>query len=48
MCKGYTLNKVCNNTNVGQPAETYIHQFCADTGYRLENLPKVITDRNGW
>ena len=32
----------------GRPARTYIQQLCADTGYRLENLPGAIDDRDGW
>ena len=27
------------HTRVGRPATTYIYQFCADTGYRLRDLP---------
>ena len=33
---------------VGWPAKTYIQQFCADTGYRLEDLPGVIDNRDRW
>ena len=33
---------------VGQPVRIYIHQFCADTGYHLEDLPNVMNDRGGW
>ena len=33
------------HTSVGQPTKTYIHQLCADTGYRLENLPRVMANR---
>ena len=29
---------------VGQPAKTYIHQFCEDTGCRLEDLPRKLDD----
>ena len=32
----------------GQPARTYIQQFCANTGYSLEYLPGAMDDRNGW
>ena len=30
--------------DVGRPANIYIHQICADTGFRLENLVKLIAD----
>ena len=33
---------------VGRPVRTYIQQFCADTGYRLEDLPGVIDNRDRW
>ena len=26
--------------------ENYIHQLCADTGYRQENLPSAKADRD--
>ena len=32
----------------GRPARTYIQQFCADTGYNLEDLPGAMDDRDGW
>ena len=31
---------------VGQPAKTYIHQFCPDTECWLENLPSVMANRD--
>ena len=31
----------------GQPARTYIQQLCANTRYSLEDLPRVMDDRNG-
>ena len=31
----------------GRPASTYIQQLCADTGYRLEDLPGTMVDRVG-
>ena len=31
---------------VGRPARTYIEQFCADTGYSLEDLPRAIDDKD--
>ena len=33
---------------VGQPASTYMHQLCVDTGYNLEDLPGVMDNRRGW
>ena len=36
------------HTSVGQPAKTYIHQLCADTGYCLVDFPSVIAERNEW
>ena len=35
-------------TSVGRPAKTYIHQLCADTGCHQEDLPRAMTDRDGW
>ena len=32
----------------GHPVQTYIQQLCADTGYRPEDLPKAMDDREGW
>ena len=32
----------------GQPARTYIQQFCADTGCSPEDLPEAMDDREGW
>ena len=32
----------------GQLARTYIQQLCADTGYSLEDQPRVMDDRDGW
>ena len=31
-----------------QPAKTKIHQLCADTWCRLEDLQRVMTDRDEW
>ena len=32
----------------GRPSRTYIHQLCADTGCRLEDLSEAMDDRDGW
>ena len=32
---------------VSQPARTYMHQLCVDTGYSLEDLLWVMDDRDG-
>ena len=36
------------DTSVGQPAKTYIPQFCADTGYCQEDLQRVMASRDKW
>ena len=36
------------NTSVSRPAKRYISQFCADTGGCLEDLSRVIIDRDRW
>ena len=33
---------------VGRPARIYFHQMCADTGCSLEDLLRVMGDRDGW
>ena len=33
--------------SVGQPAKTYINQVFADTGCHQEDLPRMMTDRDG-
>ena len=30
------------------PAKTYIDQICADAGYCIEDLPRMMSDRDGW
>ena len=35
-------------TNVGQPTKTYIHQLCRDTRCHLEDLPRVMTNKDRW
>ena len=37
-----------SHTSVSQPAKTYIHQLYADTGFLLQNLPKVMADKDKW
>ena len=39
-----TLGHSC----VGWPAKIYIHQLCANIGYCLEDLPRAMSDRDGW
>ena len=36
------------DTNIGEPAKTYIYQLCADTGCCLEDLPREMIDRDRW
>ena len=33
---------------VGQPARTYLHCPCADTGCNLKDLPGVMDDSERW
>ena len=35
-------------TSVDQPAKTYVHQLCADTGYGVGDLLGAMTDRDRW
>ena len=35
-------------TSVGRPARTYHNELWLDTGYRLDDLPKAMTDCNVW
>ena len=35
-------------TSVNWSAEYFIHQYCADTGCRLEDFSRAIVDREGW
>ena len=50
----FTLDKIrtntlfsffCERASVCQPARTYLHQLCADTGWGLEDLVRA---RDGW
>ena len=34
------------HTSVNRPVKTHIHQLCAGTGCRLQNLPWTIVNRN--
>ena len=36
------------HTILSRPAESYIHQLSADTVCRLVDLPRAITDGDGW
>ena len=36
------------HASVGRPAKTYIDQLCADTGCCTEDLPRMMSDRDGW
>ena len=33
-------------TSVKQPAKIYIYQLFGDAGYRLEDLPRAMADKN--
>ena len=28
--------------------KNYIHQLCVNIWYLVENLPRVVTDKDGW
>ena len=34
--------------SVGWPARIYLYQLCEDTGCSLEDLPRLMDDRDGW
>ena len=36
------------HTNIGWPTKTLIYGFCVDTGFRLEDLQKAMTNRVWW
>ena len=36
------------HAKVGLPAQTYIQQFCEDTGCRPGDLPEAMNVREGW
>ena len=36
------------HTSVGWPIKTYIHQLCADTGCCLQDLTRMMVERDGW
>ena len=36
------------HVSVGRPANTYIDQLCIDTGCCVEDLPRTMSDRDGW
>ena len=35
------------HTSAGRPTKTYIHQLCVDTGFPLEDLSRVMEDKDG-
>ena len=41
-------NRTYEHNSIGQLAGIYIHQFCVDTGCRLEGLSETLNDRDGW
>ena len=41
-------NPTHRHTSVGRSAKPYINQHCADTAYRLEDLPRAIADKTEW
>ena len=36
------------HTSVCQPVRAYLYQLSADTGCSLEDLPRVMDDRDRW
>ena len=34
--------------SVSRPTRTYLQKLCTDTGYRLDNLPEAMDDRDEW
>ena len=36
------------HASVDQPARTYIHQLCVNTGCNFEDLPEAMEDTEGW
>ena len=42
------LTPTYGQAKAGRPARTYIEQLCEDTGCDLEDLPKVMNDREKW
>ena len=34
--------------HVGRPAKIFVHQLSADTRCRLQDLPEMMDDRDGW
>ena len=36
------------HASVGWPAKTYIHQLFIGTGYCLQDIPRVVDDRDKW
>ena len=40
-----TINR---HTCIDWPAKSYIHHLCVDSGYFLEDLPRVIAGRDWW
>ena len=42
----FLWTSIHRHTSVGQPAEMYMLQFCADTECHLDDLPKVMDDRD--
>ena len=39
---------IYGHASVGRPAKTYLYQLCVDTGYCLEDLPRVMNDCDLW
>ena len=44
----YAYVWLCECATICQPIRTYLQQLCSDTGCSLEDLPKVMNDRDEW
>ena len=53
-CKNEFINDLLlwtplhGRASVRRPTRTYLQQLCTDTGYNLENVPRVMDDMNWW
>ena len=48
MSKGLSWTPTRGHTSVSRPAKICIHQLCADTECRWENLARTLVDRDEW
>ena len=48
ICDFLKWNFTYERVSVGWPAMTCIHQVCVDTGYRTEDLSRVMNNKDRW